>query len=129
MTRTNDLDVDAQNAARSRMGRNNRQRGNGLERRLSSELTEAGLAGIRVGHLGGKTDVRALGLIISAKKGGAYSERYDKWLNELTPKADEVAALVVEDAPGSGIKSRRLVVIHWEALVQLLQSREEVDRG
>jgi hypothetical protein len=125
MTRTNDLDVDAQNAARSRMGRNNRQRGNGLERRLASELTEAGLAGIRVGHLGGKTDVRALGLIISAKKGGAYSERYDKWLNELTPKADELAALVVEDAPGSGIKARRLVVIHWEALVQLLQSREE----
>jgi len=125
MTRTNDLDVDAQNAARSRMGRNNRQRGNGLERRLASELTEAGLAGIRVGHLGGKTDVRALGLIISAKKGGAYSERYDKWLNELTPKADEVAALVVEDAPGSGIKARRLVVIHLEALVHLLQSREE----
>jgi len=127
MTRMNDLDVDAQNAARSRMGRNNRQRGNGLERRLAAELTEAGLAGIRVGHLGGKTDVRALGLIISAKKGGAYSERYDTWLNELTPKADEVAALVVEDAPGSGIKSRRLVVIHWEALVQLLQSREGAD--
>ena len=129
MTRMNDLDVDAQNAARSRMGKNNRNRGHSLERRLAAELTEAGLAGIRVGHLGGKTDVRALGLIISAKKGGAYSERYDKWLNELTPKADEVAALVVEDAPGSGIKSRRLVVIHWEALVQLLQSREEVDRG
>jgi hypothetical protein len=123
----NDLDVDAQNAARSRMGKNNRNRGNSLERRLAAELTEAGLAGIRVGHLGGKTDVRALGLIISAKKGGAYSERYDKWLNELTPKADEVAALVVEDAPGSGIKSRRLVVIHWETLVQLLQSREGAD--
>jgi len=127
MTRMNDLDVDAQNAARSRMGKNNRNRGNSLERRLAAELTEAGLAGIRVGHLGGKTDVRALGLIISAKKGGAYSERYDKWLNELTPKADEVAALVVEDAPGSGIKSRRLVVIHWETLVQLLQSREGAD--
>ena len=125
MTRMNDLDVDAQNAARSRMGKNNRNRGNSLERRLSNELTEAGLAGIRKGHLGGKTDVQAIGLIISAKKGGAYSERYDKWLNELTPKADEVAALVVEDAPGSGIKSRRLVVIHWESLVQLLQQREE----
>jgi hypothetical protein len=128
MTRMNDLDVDAQNAARSRMGKNNRNRGNSLERRLAAELTEAGLAGERVGQYGGKTDVRALGLIISAKKGGAYSERFDKWLNELTPKADEVAALVVEDAPGSGIKSRRLVVIHWEALVQLLQSCEGADR-
>jgi Holliday junction resolvase len=120
-----DLDIDLKNAARSRMGKNNRQRGNGLERRLAAELTEAGLAGIRVGHLGGKTDVKALGLIISAKKGGAFSERFDKWLNELTPKADEVAALVVEDAPGSGIKARRMVVIHWETLVQLLQQREE----
>jgi hypothetical protein len=120
-----DLDIDLKNAARSRMGKNNRNRGNGLERRLASELTEAGLAGERVGQYGGKTDVRALGLIISAKKGGAFSERFDKWLNELTPKADEVAALVVEDAPGSGIKARRLVVIHWETLLQLLQQREE----
>jgi len=120
-----DLDIDAQNAARSRMGKNNRNRGNSHERRLTIELTEAGLAGERVGQYGGKTDVRGLGVIISAKKGGAYSERYDKWLNELTPKADELAALVIEDAPGSGIRARRLVVIHWESLVQLLQEREE----
>ena len=125
MSRMSDLDIDLNNAARSRMGKNNRQRGNGLERRLAAELTEAGLAGERVGQYGGKTDVRALGLIISAKKGGAFSERFDKWLNELTPKADEVAALVVEDAPGSGIKARRMVVIHWETLLQLLQQREE----
>ena len=125
MSRMSDLDIDLKNAARSRMGKNNRNRGNGLERRLAAELTEAGLAGERVGQYGGKTDVRALGLIISAKKGGAFSERFDKLLNELTPKADEVAALVVEDAPGSGIKARRMVVIHWETLVQLLQQREE----
>jgi hypothetical protein len=125
MSRMSDMDIDLQNAARSRMGKNNRNRGNSLERRLAAELTEAGLAGERVGQYGGKTDVRALGLIISAKKGGAFSERFDKWLNELTPKADEVAALVVEDAPGSGIKARRMVVIHWETLVQLLQQREE----
>ena len=124
MSHMSDADIDSKNAARSRMGKNNRNRGNGLERRLAAELTEAGLAGIRKGHLGGKTDVQAIGLIISAKKGGAYSERYDKWLNELTPKADELAALVVEDAPGSGIRARRLVVIHWESLVQLLQERE-----
>lgn len=125
MTRTNDLDVDALNAARRR-GKNNRNRGNGLERRLSAELTESGLAGERVGMYGGKVDVRGLGVIISAKKGGAYSERYDTWLNELKPKADEVAALVVEDAPGSGIKSRRIVVISWQAFVELLQSREAI---
>jgi hypothetical protein len=125
MSRMSDLDIDLKNAARSRMGKNNRNRGNGLERRLAAELTEAGLAGERVGQFGLKVDVRALGLIISAKKGGAYSERYDKWLNELTPKADELAALVVEDAPGSGIRARRLVVISWASLVQLLQEREE----
>jgi Holliday junction resolvase len=125
MSRMSDMDIDLQNSARSRMGKNNRNRGNSLERRLAAELTEAGLAGERVGQYGGKTDVRALGLIISAKKGGAFSERFDKWLNELTPKADEVAALVVEDAPGSGIKARRMVVIHWETLMQLLQQREE----
>lgn len=126
MTRTNDLDVDAQNAARRR-GRNNRNRGNGLERRLAAELTEAGLAGERVGQYGGKVDVRGLGVIVSAKKGGAYSERYDTWLNELKPKADEVAALVVEDAPGSGIKARRIVVISWQAFVDLLQAREGIE--
>jgi hypothetical protein len=125
MSRMSDADIDLKNAARSRMGKNNRNRGNGLERRLAAELTEAGLAGERVGQYGGKTDVRALGLIISAKKGGAFSERFDKWLNELTPKADEVAALVVEDAPGSGIKARRMVVISWESLLQLLQEREK----
>jgi hypothetical protein len=125
MSHMSDLDIEQKNAARSRMGKNNRQRGNGLERRLAAELTEAGLAGERVGQYGGKTDVRALGLIISAKKGGAFSERFNKWLNELTPKADEVAALVVEDAPGSGVKARRMVVIHWETLVQLLQQREK----
>ncbi len=125
MSHMSDADIDLKNAARSRMGKNNRNRGNSLERRLAADLTEAGLAGERVGQYGGKTDVRALGLIISAKKGGAYSERFDKWLNELTPKADEVAALVVEDAPGSGIKARRMVVIHWETLVQLLQQRED----
>lgn len=125
MSRMSDADIDLQNAERKRRGKNNRNRGNGLERRLASELTEAGLAGERVGQYGGKTDVRALGLIISAKKGGAFSERFDKWLNELKPRGDEVAALVVEDAPGSGIKARRLVVIHWETLVQLLQQREE----
>lgn len=124
MSHMSDADIDLKNAARSRMGKNNRNRGNSLERRLAAELTEAELAGERVGQYGGKTDVRALGLIISAKKGGAFSERFDKWLNELTPKADEVAALVVEDAPGSGIKARRMVVIHWETLVQLLQQRE-----
>ena len=125
MSHMSDLDIDLKNAARSRMGKNNRNRGNGLERRLAAELTEAGLAGERVGQYGGKTDVRALGLIISAKKGGAFSERFDKWLNELTPKADEVAALVVEDAPGSGIQARRMLVISWETLVQLLQEREK----
>lgn len=126
MTHTNDLDVDAQNAARRR-GRNNRNRGNGLERRLAAELTEAGLAGERVGQYGGKVDVRGMGVIVSAKKGGAYSERYDTWLNELKPKADEVAALVVEDAPGSGIKARRIVVISWQAFVDLLQAREGIE--
>lgn len=125
MSHMSDADIDLKNAEKARRGKNNRNRGNGLERRLASELVEAGLAGERVGQYGGKTDVRAIGLIISAKKGGAYSERYDTWLNELKPKADEVAALVVEDAPGSGTKARRLVVIHWEALIELLQAREE----
>lgn len=125
MSHMSDADIDLQNAERKRRGKNNRNRGHGLERRLAAELTEAGLAGERKGHLGGKTDVQAIGLIISAKKGGAFSERFDRWLNELKPRGDEVAALVVEDAPGSGIKARRLVVIHWETLVQLLQQREE----
>ena len=111
--------------ANRRRGRNNRQRGNNLERRLVIDLADLGVPAKRIGQLGGKVDVQAEGVVISAKKGGAFSTRYQGWLDELKPRADEVAALVVEDAPGAGTKACRIVVMTWQDWVTLLQLARE----
>jgi hypothetical protein len=116
MGRVKNLAIDDANARR---GRNNRQRGHGFERRLAAELLEAGLAGKRVGQYLGATDVAADGWVIQAKKGGAFSNRYWDWLTQLNPKADERAVLIVADAPGSGGRERRLVVLSYEDWLQI----------
>jgi len=57
--------------------------------------------------------------VIQAKKGGAFSNRYWDWLTQLNPKADERAVLIVADAPGSGGRERRLVVLSYEDWLQI----------
>jgi len=120
-----DIAITEENAARSRRGKNNRNRGNQLERTLVHDLEDAGIPAKRVGQHLGVVDVQAEGAAISAKKGGAFSTRYQKWLDELKPRADELSVLVVEDAPGSGIKASRIVVMSWDDWISLMQQARE----
>lgn len=108
--------------AKIRRGRNARQRGNSWERTIASDLVEAGLDGKRIGQAGGKTDVAVPGeWIVQAKKGrGAISQRQWDWLMGLVPKAGERRALALSDAPGPGIRSRRLVVMEYETWLDLI---------
>jgi len=119
-----DLAIQQHNVdpAKSRRGRNARQRGNSWERTIAADLVAAGLEGKRIGQAGGKTDVSITGeWIIQAKKGrGAVSQRQWDWLMALTPRAGERRALALSDAPGAGIKSRRLVVIEYETWLDLI---------
>lgn len=113
------LNVDSAN---SRRGRNARQRGHSWERTIAADLVAAGLDGKRIGQAGGKTDVSVTGeWIVQAKKGrGAISQRQWDWLMALTPRAGERRALALSDAPGAGVKSRRLVVIEYETWLDLI---------
>ncbi len=115
MGRMKDLAIDAANeerAARSRRGRSSRQRGNSWERELAQKL-----GGKRVGQFGGKTDVEAPWLVIQAKVGGSFSERYWGWLNELNAKGDQLRALIVGDSPGAGTRRRAIVVLDLDDFV------------
>jgi len=96
-------------AAASRRGRTNRRRGNSIEREVGKAL---GLK--RVGQFGGATDlgVSTDPFAVSVKSGSGYfSERYWSQLKRQPLAAEQVALLVVTDAPGSGHKRRAIVVL------------------
>jgi hypothetical protein len=103
-----------QDAAVSRRGRNNRSRGNAIEREVAAKL---GLR--RVGQFGTPTDVEGEWLVVQVKSGGAFPERLWKWLQALNANANQTRAVVITDAPGPGHKRRALVVVDlddWAAL-------------
>jgi hypothetical protein len=108
-----DLAIDEANAAKSRRGKNARQRGNSFEREVAARLN-----GKRTGMYGGKNDVEAGYFVIQCKVGLSYPERLDKWLRELNPKADQLAVLVVGDSPGAGTRRRALAIIDFDDFVQ-----------
>lgn len=112
MGKMKDLAIDAANAERASRGKRARQRGNAFEREVASKLN-----GKRTGMFGGKNDVEAGHFVIQCKVGLSYPERLDKWLRELTPKADQLGILVVGDSPGAGVKRRALVVIDFDDFI------------
>ena len=97
---------------RSLRGKRARQRGNAFEREVASKLN-----GKRTGMYGGKNDVEAGHFVIQCKVGLSYPERLDKWLRELTPKADQLGILVVGDSPGAGAKRRALAIIDFDDFI------------
>ena len=100
--------------AATRRGRNNRARGNAIEREVARKL---GLR--RVGQYGGPEDAESEWLVVQVKSGGAFPERIWKWLQALPANADQTRAVVVTDAPGPGHKRRALVVVDlddWQDL-------------
>jgi hypothetical protein len=97
-----------------RIGRNNRARGNAIERAVGKEL---GLR--RVGQYGGPDDLSGLAFAAQVKSGGSFSERYWSWLKAVPVTADQTPILVVTDAPGPGHKRRAMVVIELSDWVSL----------
>jgi hypothetical protein len=98
----------------SRRGKNNRARGNAIEREVGKQL---GLR--RVGQFGGPDDLSSSMFAAQVKSGGAFSERYWSWLKAVPTNAGQTPLLVVTDAPGPGRKRRAIVVIaieDWRAL-------------
>ena len=100
----------------SRRGRNNRSRGNAIERDVARQL---GLR--RVGMYGGPEDAGTAGdpFIVQVKSGKSFPERLYRWLRALPSNANQTPLLVITDAPGPGHRRRALVVLTMEDWVAL----------
>jgi hypothetical protein len=101
------------NAETQRRGRNNRARGNAIEREIARSL---GLR--RVGQFGGPEDVAGELFVAQVKSGGAFPERLWQWLKAVPATAAQTPLLVVTDAPGPGHRRRALVILElheWAA--------------
>ena len=112
VSRHSELDIDRQNAERSRRGRNARQRGNAFEREVAKRLN-----GQRVGQYGGKQDVANEWIAVQCKVGKSYPERMDGWLRSIPVKGDQIAALVVGDSPGAGTRRRTMIVLDLDDFI------------
>jgi hypothetical protein len=98
----------------ARRGRNNRARGNAIERAVAHDL---GLR--RVGQYGGPEDIAGLAFVGQVKSGKSFPERLWSWLHQVPVAADQTRILIVTDAPGPGHPRRALVVLEladWKAL-------------
>ena len=100
--------------AASRRGKNNRSRGNSIEREVGKKL---GLR--RVGQYGGPDDLAGELFAAQVKSGAAFSERYWQWLRAVPVTAGQTPILVVTDAPGPGRKRRAVVVVEMDDWVAL----------
>jgi hypothetical protein len=120
MSHMSDADIDLQNAAKAKRGRRARNKGNAFELEVAKKI-----GGVRVGFLGGKTDVQSDWIVIQCKVGnGSYSERYDGWLRSVKGNASQIAALVVGDAPGPGTRRRTMIVLDFDDFCKLLNGNE-----
>ncbi len=116
MSKMSDLDIDQQNAEKAKRGKRARNKGHAFERECAARL-----GGVRVGQYGGKVDIQTDWLVAQLKCGnGTYSERYDGWLRSVKGNANQIAALIVGDAPGPGTKRRTMIVLDFEDFVELL---------
>jgi hypothetical protein len=92
---------------RSTMGRRNRSRGNAFERETAKKH-----GGRRTGMFGGPDDVTVEDQFkIQTKVGKMFSEKFWRWLKAMKVNADQIAYLVIGDAPGPGTPRRVVVII------------------
>jgi hypothetical protein len=100
----------------SKRGRNNRSRGNAIEREIAHKL---GLK--RVGMYGGPDDIgsAAQPFIGQVKSGKSFPERLYRWLKALPSNANQTPILVMTDAPGPGTRRRALVIVTLEDWIAL----------
>jgi len=116
-----DLDIQLQNAEKSKRGRRARAKGNRFELEVAEKI-----GGLRKGFLGTKTDVESDKFVIQCKVGnGSYSERYDGWLRSIKGNANQTAALVVGDAPGPGTRRRTMIVLDFDTFCSLMEIPRE----
>ncbi len=117
---------------RSTMGRRNRSRGNAFERETAKKH-----GGRRTGMFGGPDDVTVEDRYkIQTKVGKMFSEKFWRWLKAMKVNADQIAYLVIGDAPGPGTPRRTVVIMDerdWLSLKEQLdgstESSEEATRG
>lgn len=100
--------------ARSRRGKNNRSRGNAIEREVAAKL---GLR--RVGQYGGADDVRGALFAGQVKSGLSFPERLWTWLKAVPVDAGQTPILIVTDAPGPGNRRRAVVVVELSDWISL----------
>jgi hypothetical protein len=97
-----------------RRGRNNRARGNAIEREVGHRL---GLR--RVGQYGGPDDLSGELFSVQVKSGKSFPERLYGWLRAVPVNAGQTPLLVVTDAPGPGHRRRALVVLELDEWIAL----------
>jgi len=98
----------------AKRGRNNRARGNAIEREVAAKL---GMR--RVGQFGGPDDIAGELFRVQVKSGGSFSERYWQWLRAVPATAGQTRLLVVTDAPGPGHRRRAIVVLDLDDWLEL----------
>lgn len=97
-----------------RRGRNNRQRGNAIEREVGKRL---GMR--RVGQYGGPDDLSNDLFAAQVKSGGYFSERQWGWLKAVPVKAGQTPLLIIVDTPGPGIRRRGMVILDLDSWREL----------
>jgi hypothetical protein len=106
--------------AATRRGKNNRSRGNSIERDVCKAL---GIA--RRGQYGGPDDGggEADWITVQVKSGGAYPERIDGLLRALPLRASQLRGVVHVDTPGAGTRRRALITLDLEEFSQWYGTR------
>lgn len=99
--------------ARSRRGRLSAARGKRIQRERIERLGGQNLAG-------NNPNLDGIGLMFryESKSGGAFSERYWRWLDGI-PAGSSIPVLIVTETPGPGRRARSFVVVKyddWESL-------------
>lgn len=96
--------------ARQRRGRLARSRGIKIQRQRNQGLGMRNLSGNNP-NLDGMSELFAS----ESKSGGAFSERYWRWLKGVKLiTSQQVPILIVTDTPGAGRKARAVVVIDYD---------------
>lgn len=92
-----------------RRNRNNAKRGKTIQRKRIEALGGMNLPGNKENHDG-------IGLAFSyeSKSGGAFSERYARWLAGIPKMAGQTGVLIVTETPGPGRRARSYVVVDYD---------------
>jgi len=97
------------NPVASRRGRTNATRGKAIQRKRIEWLGGKNLAG-------NNENLDGIGTLFAyeSKSGGAFSERYWRWIKGIPTRGDQVPVLIVTDAPGPGHRARSIVVVSYD---------------